>query len=139
MAPPLLVNNKCPAAELVTPPWFWKRGGRPQRGAVWVLKHPTEAAHMSHRIDGKLFFAVARLGMKPQACPSAAWRMGNHWRSSRPLACIALGIPYIAARQRLVMAVGAGKKYGYCHWLSFSLRVHVTPNRALKRTPKGAA
>jgi hypothetical protein len=29
-----------------------------------MLKHTAKAAHMSHRIDGELFFAVARLGVK---------------------------------------------------------------------------
>ena len=78
------------------------------RGALFGLTRntgPAELAHALYSQWAKLPFACARLGKLPQAPPRTTRRVRHHRRSARPIACIALDIPHVTTRQRLVDAI----------------------------------
>src|SRR5207253_978473 len=99
------MNPQRPAAELIALPRSGKPCRRPQRRAFRVLQHATEATHLFDGPQGQLLLALPRLRELTKTAPRAARRMGNHRQAAGPAQGITLGIPYIAAGQRLVIAV----------------------------------
>jgi hypothetical protein len=95
---------------------------RLKQGAFfWVLKNTTKLTHKRHGKAAQVALIWPWLGKLAQAPPSPTRRMNDH----RPRAVIRPGVSlhvvHLDIRQRLVMAVGAGKQNGYCHLCSHGL------------------
>ena len=74
-----------------------------------MLKHPSPFPNVSNGLYRQFPFSIAWFCELPQPTPCSAWWMSNNMGTAGPFAGVPVCIPNIAARNGLVVAIGAGE------------------------------